>query len=95
MRKVYDGPSLPKIIYSILSENNTYEKLYTEKGINSIFNLFDDGYTISGLLDNSYICAKDFVNSKEYPDIWKSSTDVLAEELLKRISDDGESKCEE
>lgn len=71
MRRIYSGPSLPKIIYMSLTELiDTYKTLYTEEGIETILDLLiEEGLTVELLLDNGFICAIKYNNPK-YPGIW-------------------------
>ena len=73
MRKLYAGPTLSKVIYMSLTELiNVYKNIYTEEGINSILNLFDEGLGTSELLDSGFICSIP-VDDKKYPGIWANS----------------------
>lgn len=70
MKNIFDGPSLHKVIYMGLCEEiNTYKKVSSETGINTILNLFDEGLGIDELLDNGFICAIP-INDEKYPGIW-------------------------
>ena len=70
MRKIYSGPTLSKLIYMSLCDSiNTYKSLYTEEGIDTILNLFDEGLGVDELLDNSFICSIR-PDDKNYPGIW-------------------------
>ena len=74
MRKLYGGPSLSKVIYMSLSELlDIYKKLYTEKGINTILDLFDEGLGVSELLDSGFICSIK-PDDPKYPGIWCDTT---------------------
>lgn len=68
IRKVYSGASLAKTIYNSIE----VQKYYTEEGISSILNLFDEGLGVEELLDNSFICAIQKDN-KKYPGIWQKA----------------------
>ena len=73
MRKLYAGPTLAKVIYMSLTELiPMYKNTYTEEGINSVLDLFDEGLGISELLDSGFICSIP-VDDKKYPGIWKST----------------------
>lgn len=73
MRKLYGGPSLSKVIYMSLTEMlDGYKELYSEEGINSVLNLFDEGLGISELLDSGFICSIK-PDDKKYPGIWKNT----------------------
>ena len=70
MRKLYSGPTLPKLIYMSLTElMPMYKSLYTEEGIETVLDIFDEGLGVDELLDNGFICSipKD---STKYPGIW-------------------------
>lgn len=70
MRKIYSGTSLPKVIYMTLTDLiKSYRSLYTEEGIESILNLFDEGLGVSELLDSAFICSIK-PDDKKYPGIW-------------------------
>lgn len=70
LRKIYSGPSLPKVIHMILSELlPAYKVIGSEQGINSILNLFDEGLGVDELLDSGFICSIP-IDNKEYPGIW-------------------------
>lgn len=70
IRQIYAGPNIPKIIYMALLELiPTYKIMYSEEGINSIFNIFDEGLGISELLDSGFICTIK-AEDKNYPGIW-------------------------
>lgn len=70
IRKIYAGPNIPKIVYMTLIELiPTYKKVYSEEGINSIFNILDEGLDITDLLDSGFICAVKS-DDKKYPGIW-------------------------
>lgn len=70
LRKLYSGPTLSKLIYMSLTELlNTYKNLYTEEGINTILDLFDEGLTVTELLDGGFICSID-PDDPKYPGIW-------------------------
>lgn len=70
MRKIYSGPTLPKLIYMSLTEFiSTYKTLYTEEGIETILELFEEGLGVETLLDNGFICSIKPDDSK-YPGIW-------------------------
>lgn len=72
MRRIYSGPTLPKLIYMSLTEFiSTYKTLYTEEGVETILELFEEGLGIEDLLDNGFICSIKPDNSK-YPGIWGS-----------------------
>lgn len=84
IRKLYSGASLSTYIYSVLSNNiSMYKQLYTEKGIDSLLDLFDDGLTVEELLDNSFICAID-ANDKKYPGIWNLNPPNEEEEKVEK-----------
>ena len=70
IRRFYSGASLSDCIYSVISEAiPLYKHIYSERGIDSLLDLFDDGLTVEELLDNSFICAIK-PNDKKYPGIW-------------------------
>ena len=70
MRKVYSGPTLAKVIYRTLTEIlDHYKLLYTERGIETILDLIDEGLGVTELLDNSFICTIK-PDNKKYPGIW-------------------------
>ena len=71
LRRIYSGPSLPKIIYMSLTElMDVYKTLYTEEGVETILSLLiDEGLDVELLLDNGFICAIKYNNPK-YPGIW-------------------------
>lgn len=70
MRQIYSGPSLSKVIYMSLSDMiPVYKKVYSEEGVNSILNLFDEGLGVSELIDNGFICSIAY-NDLNYPGIW-------------------------
>lgn len=70
MRRLYSGPTLSKLIYMSLCElMETYKNLYTEEGVNTVLNLFDEGLGVSELLDSGFICSIEPNNSR-YPGIW-------------------------
>ena len=70
IRQLYAGPNIPKIVYMTLSELiPTYKALYSEEGINSIFNILDENLGISELLDSGFICTIRS-DDKNYPGIW-------------------------
>lgn len=72
VRKFYSGPSLAKIVYIALTEViEVYKTLYTEEGVNSVLNLFDEGLGVSELLDSGFICSIP-VDDANYPGIWNS-----------------------
>lgn len=72
MRRIYNGPTLAKVIYMSLSEMiPVYKKSYTERGINSILNILDEDLSVEQLLDNSLICAIK-PDDENYPEIWPS-----------------------
>lgn len=74
MRRIYNGPSLAKVIYMSLSEMiPAYKKSYTERGINSILNILDEDLSVEQLLDNSLICAIK-PDDENYPGIWPSKS---------------------
>lgn len=74
MRKIYSGPSLSKVIYMSLTELlKEYKHIYTEEGINTILDLFDEGLGVTDLLDNGFICSIP-VNDPKYPGIWGSNS---------------------
>lgn len=70
MRQIYSGPSLSKVIYMSLSDMiPVYKKVYSEEGVNSILNLFDEGLGVSELIDSGFICSIAY-NDLNYPGIW-------------------------
>lgn len=70
MRKIYSGPTLPKVIYMALTAlAPKYKTLYTEEGIETILDMFDEGLGVDELLDNSFICSIK-ADDKKYPGIW-------------------------
>lgn len=71
MRRIYNGSSLSKIIYMSLTElMDLYKTLYTEEGIDTIMDLLiTEDLSVELLLDNGFICAIKYDNSK-YPGIW-------------------------
>ena len=70
LSKIYRGPSLAKIIYMSLTELlPSYKTLYTEEGINTILNLFEEGLGVSELLDSGFICSIK-PDDEKYPGIW-------------------------
>lgn len=71
LRKIYSGPTLAKLIYMAITEINTYKNLYTEEGINSLLDLFDEGLGVTELLDNGFICSIKN-DDKKYPGLWNS-----------------------
>lgn len=74
MRRIYNGPTLAKIIYMSLSEMiPVYKKSYSERGINSILNILDEDLSVEQLLDNSLICAIK-PDDENYPGIWPSKS---------------------
>ena len=74
IRQIYSGPSLPKIIYnSLIEEIDTYKNIYSEEGINSVLDLFDEDLGVSELLDSGFICAIES-DDKKYPGIWGYGT---------------------
>ena len=80
MRKIYSGPSLPKVIYMSLTELvSTYKSLYTEEGVETILNLMDEGLGVSELLDSAFICSIEPDNEK-YPGIWEFGWDGESDE---------------
>lgn len=80
MRKIYSGPSLPKVIYMTLTKLvSTYEAFYTEEGIETILDLMDEGLGVSELLDSAFICSIDPDNEK-YPGIWCNNKETDKEE---------------
>lgn len=77
IRQIYSGPNIPKIVYMTLSELiPTYKETYSEEGINTIFNIFDEGLGITELLDSGFICT---IKSKDknYPGIWENSKEKV------------------
>lgn len=80
MRKIYSGPSLPQIIYRTLIETlSHYKLLYSEKGIETVLDLMDEGLGVTELLDNAFICSIK-PDSEKYPGIW-SNEDNEEEEV--------------
>lgn len=71
LRKIYSGPTLAKLIYMAITGINTYKNLYTEEGINSLLDLFDEGLGVTELLDNGFICSIKN-DDKKYPGLWNS-----------------------
>ena len=70
IRKIYSGPALSKIIYNSLIESMPiYKTLYTEEGITTVLDLFDEGLGVSELLDSGFICSIP-ANDPKYPGIW-------------------------
>lgn len=75
MRKIYSGPSLPKVIcITLLEEIDKNNAIYNEVGINSILNIFDEGLGVDELLDNGFICSI-LPDDKTYPGIWGDNND--------------------
>ena len=68
MRKLYSGASLPTIIYNTLIEClPIYKNIISLEGIESVFDLFDEGLSIETLLDYSFIYA--VKDDPKYPGI--------------------------
>ena len=70
MRKIFSGPSLPKVIYMSLKDlMDTYKTLYTEEGVETILDLMnEEGLTVEMLLDNGFIYS--IKDNDKYPGIW-------------------------
>lgn len=76
IRQIYAGPNIPKIIYMALSKLiPTYKAMYSEEGINSVFNIFDEGLGVTELLDSGFICTIK-ADDKNYPGIWTTKKAV-------------------
>lgn len=70
IRNIYSGQNIPKIVYMCLCDLiKAYKDSYSETGINTIFNILDEGLGVDELLDNGFICAIK-VDDKNYPGIW-------------------------
>lgn len=70
IKKLYAGPNVPKIVYMTLTDTlGVYKKSYLEEGINSIFNILDEGLGVTELLDSGFICTIKR-GDKNYPGIW-------------------------
>lgn len=80
IRQIYSGVNIPKIVYMASSELlPSYKTLYTEEGINSLFNLLDEGLGVNELLDSGFICTIK-PDDKNYPGIWKMTEEKKCKE---------------
>lgn len=80
MRKIYSGPTLSTVIHMSLTELiKLYKNTYSEQGIDTILNLFDEGLGVNELLDNGFICSIE-VDDTRYPGIWVSKKSEKEEE---------------
>lgn len=75
MKKLFNGPSLSEVVYiSLCNIMDSYKTVSSKEGINSILNLFDEGLTVTELLDNGLICSIS-KSDKKYPGIWGKEED--------------------
>lgn len=72
MKKFYEGPMLPKVVYMTLCELlPVYKKLYSERGIETIIDILNEDVGVDKLLDDGVICSIP-AHDKKYPGIWSN-----------------------